>query len=75
MLAGKQGINYMIEIKDGSKPPSKRRLTPDEEDFHAGWRGRIEVIESVDDVIEFDREVTGSRAASRCSCGIPPASA
>lgn len=27
----------LVEIKDGNKPPSKQRLTPDEVDFHANW--------------------------------------
>ena len=27
------GLLRLIELKDGSKPPSKRKLTPDEEEF------------------------------------------
>lgn len=43
----------LVEIKDGAKPPSARKLTPDEAKFHASWRGRMVVIESVDDVIRL----------------------
>ena len=31
----------MVEVKDGSKPPSERRLTPDQQRWHAGWIGGI----------------------------------
>ena len=30
LLVGTLGINYLLEVKDGTKPPSRRRLTPDE---------------------------------------------
>lgn len=28
---------YALEIKDGSLPPSRRRLTPDQEEWHREW--------------------------------------
>ena len=31
------GVMVYVEIKDGSKPPSKRKLTPDERRFHGQW--------------------------------------
>ena len=31
-------INLMVEIKDGSKPPSKRKLTKAQVDFHRDWK-------------------------------------
>jgi hypothetical protein len=55
-VVGKFGHTYLIEIKDGSKPPSKRKLTEDEETFWRDWRGSLILIESVDDVIAFDRK-------------------
>ena len=39
ILAGYNGQNFLIEVKDGNKPPSKQKLTPDEAAFFAGWRG------------------------------------
>lgn len=40
----------LIEIKDGSKPPSARKLTPDEQDFHNKWQGELYIIESIEQV-------------------------
>lgn len=45
-----QGIVKLCEIKDGSLPPSGRKLTPDEEKFHAEWYGGVDIVQSVDDV-------------------------
>jgi hypothetical protein len=37
----------LFEVKDGSKPPSKRKLTPDQIEFQAeGWP--VTVVESVE---------------------------
>ncbi len=51
LICAKAGETSLVEVKDGSKPPSNRCLTPDETDFHAKWPGEIYVIESVDQVM------------------------
>lgn len=51
LLVGWQGRNYLLEIKDNSKPPSARRLTPDEEQWHLEWRGQVQVVSSVEEAI------------------------
>lgn len=56
-IAGRSGLNYLIEIKDGSKVESKRKLTPDEQKFHETWLGQVVIIESVTDVINFSKVV------------------
>ncbi len=53
ILVGHQGKNALVEIKDGSKPPSAQKLTPDEAAFHSEWRGQVAIINSVDDAIAF----------------------
>ena len=50
-VVGWMNDNYLFEIKDPKQPPSKRRLTPDEEKFHAKWKGNIHKVETIDDVI------------------------
>lgn len=42
---------YLLEIKDGAKPPSARKLTPDQKKFHAKWTGPIYVVTSVDEAL------------------------
>jgi len=49
IIVGYRGSNYMFEIKDGSKPPSQKKLTDDEKKFHESWKGQISVIECLHD--------------------------
>lgn len=53
LAVGFRGCNLFLEVKDGSKPPCKRRLTPDEEAFHTSWRGHVAVVESVEDALRI----------------------
>jgi len=48
LLVGWRSVNLLFELKDGSKRPSARRLTPDEEQWHRRWRGHVTVVESVE---------------------------
>ena len=52
IVVGYKESNYLIELKDGNKPPSQRKLTPDEIEFHNKWNGQIAVCESLDDVLK-----------------------
>ena len=36
-ICARAGQVRLVEIKDGAKPPSKQRLTPDETKVHAGF--------------------------------------
>jgi len=51
LLVGYRGINYLIEVKDGSKPPSKRTLTSAQQDWHQQWRGQVAIVHSEDDAL------------------------
>jgi len=53
IVVGYQGQNYLIEIKDGEKPPSRRKLTDDEQAFLDTWRGQIAVANSVKDALQI----------------------
>lgn len=53
VIAGYNGVNYLLEIKDPKKPPSSRKLTKDEERFHKAWTGQIAVVETLDDVLKI----------------------
>lgn len=53
VVIGFRRKNYLLEIKDPSKPPSARRLTEDEKKFHEEWTGQIDVVETIDDVLRI----------------------
>ena len=59
ILAGHRGINYLFEVKDGTRAPSERRLTGDEAAFHARWSGQVAVVESPQQALDviFGKEV------------------
>jgi len=54
ILVSKNGRTVAVEIKDGSKPPSARKLTEGEQEFKDGWQSEYVIIESVDDVIKLN---------------------
>ena len=39
LLVGYQGKTILLEVKDGNKPPSARKLTEDQIKWHGAWRG------------------------------------
>jgi len=51
LVIGANGLNLLLEIKNPDQPPSKRKLTPGEQDFRSNWRGQYDVVETLDDVI------------------------
>jgi len=52
LLVGFRGHTVLMEVKDGNKPPSARKLTEAEQKFFEEWRGgMLAVVESVDDAI------------------------
>lgn len=53
LLVGFRGVNYLVELKDGAKVKSAKKLTPDEEEFHANWKGQVCVAESIDDILKI----------------------
>lgn len=46
LLVGFSKMNILVEVKDGEKSPSERRLTPCEKKWHMGWKGQVAVIYS-----------------------------
>lgn len=53
LLVGIDLSNALVEVKDGSKCPSERKLTPDEHRFQKNWRGQWCLLERVEDVPAF----------------------
>ena len=59
LLVGKRNLNLWIEIKDGSLPPSKRQLTPDEVKWQESWPGPIANISSVSEAEALIYQLSG----------------
>lgn len=58
LVAAHRGKWLMIEIKDGTKPPSARKLTPSQVEFHARAAANgvtVHVVKSIDEAIELVR--------------------
>jgi hypothetical protein len=51
LLVGIRNITTVMEIKDGSKSQSRRKLTEPEEKWHSAWRGSKHIIESVEQAL------------------------
>lgn len=50
---GYRGQTVWLEIKDGKKPPSARKLTPDQVKWIDQWKGgRVWVVHSVEQAIQ-----------------------
>lgn len=51
LVVGRGGVNYLLEVKDGRQPPSKRQLTPDEATWHERWTGQVATVATVDEAL------------------------
>lgn len=52
LLVGFRGELSVLELKDGNKPPSQRKLRPSQKKFHDDWQGyRIYKVESIEEAL------------------------
>lgn len=58
LLVGYRAMNLLLEVKDGKKPPSHRKLTSDEQAFFDAWRGPIYIVYSANDAIDVVNRMT-----------------
>ncbi|MBU1457007.1 MAG: hypothetical protein KKD01_20020 [Proteobacteria bacterium] len=48
IAVGYQGFTYFMEVKT-----NKGKLTPDQVEWHASWRGQVAIVRSVDEALEL----------------------
>lgn len=60
-----RGRTIWIEVKDGMKPPSARRLTPDQREWHQAAHARGVDVRVVTNEDEAVLAVTGSQHGNR----------
>lgn len=52
LVVGFAGLNLMMEVKDGGKPPSAQKLTVDQVKWHQDWNGTVVVVSSVEQALQ-----------------------
>lgn len=65
LLVGWRGRNFLLEVKDGDKAPSRRRLTPDELAFQDAWRGQVATVENLDGALALLTEKQNGTICNR----------
>ncbi len=50
LLVGYGGLTMPVEVKDGTKPPSARNLTENEQKIHDRWTGGKRLVINMEDV-------------------------
>ena len=56
LLVSYRGQTLLIEVKDGAKPPSARRLTEAEQKFHDEWPGsNLFIVNSAEEALALLR--------------------
>ena len=62
LLVGAGGCDYLVEIKDGAKSASHRKLRASQVEFAAAWRGaRPMVVESAVEAFALGRRLAAGR--------------
>jgi hypothetical protein len=71
LLVGRDGWTVPVEVKDGSKPPSARKLTDWEELWRVTWKGSYALIESAEQAHQMVADMTLRTAleSSKGCCG------
>lgn len=52
IIVGYRKQNFLIEIKDGKKIKSKKKLTDDEQEFFDTWKGQVDKCETLEEIIK-----------------------
>jgi hypothetical protein len=52
LLVSFRGNLHLLEIKDGKKPPSARKLTPDQQTWRQTWGAVVEVVTSPEQALK-----------------------
>lgn len=52
LAVGWQGKTYFLEVKDGLRQPSDRKLTDAQVEWHRDWRGHVATVNSVKEALD-----------------------
>lgn len=62
VLLSYNGHTVLCELKDGSKPPSKRKLTEPQIEFHKTWLGQICIVKNEHEAAQLIYKMREHRA-------------
>jgi hypothetical protein len=48
LLVGFRGVNFLMEVKDWQASNTDRKLRDNQAEWHAGWKGLVALVETVD---------------------------
>ena len=65
LVIGFGGVTVLVEVKDGSKEPARRKLTPQQVAFHGSFKGAITVIENEQQAVELVTRIRQASAQTR----------
>lgn len=51
LLCAITGVTFLIEVKDGKKPPSAQKLTPDQIEWNKAWKAPVYIVNSVENAL------------------------
>lgn len=55
LVCGYLGRNFLLEIKDPTKPKADRQLTPDQVTFRDNWKGQYSKVETLNEALQVIR--------------------
>ncbi len=61
IIIGRGLQTVIIEIKDGKKPPSQRKLTAGEFKFSKEWCGEYREVHSINDAMDINQKFFGAK--------------
>lgn len=64
LIIAKHALNILAEIKDPAVRGTKNEYTKPQQRFHAGWKGLLVTLRTIDDVVELNR---GINQVAECS--------
>lgn len=60
LIVGHMGVNVLMEVKDGDKAPSRRKLSKGQAEFRDGWNGPVVLVTDVESALRVLKVVEAS---------------
>jgi len=61
LLCAFSGVNFLVEVKDGAKVPSKQKLTRDQVDWHCQWRAPVHIVTCIEQAVQVIESIKANQ--------------